>query len=261
MLLHKEEIEERAVGIFLEYYNRAYRTSYSINECEWLDRTPRTRQKPQGPIPDCLCKDTINGTEMVIERTMMIGEQDLKLTQGAEKFLTDVRDRLSCKLPGVFLLHDWEINAIMFADTRDREEKIAQLCQAILTTAPILADGQEVILSQPFPVKLRKEEDYKVKSNCALVWTPLECEGERNKNSFDHQLRQVINEANEKFIGYSDKQTVLIINIWETGLNYDHFKTTLLKEIVMADYSNIMHIYLSEGLSDPRIDHLWSKSQ
>lgn len=260
VLLPKEDREERAIGIFLEYYNQAYGTSYDINECEWLDRSPRIGQKPQGPIPDCLCIDAINGTEMVIERTMLTGEQAFKLTQGAEKLLAEVRDRLSRKLPGVFLLHDWGVNAIRFS-ARNREGKIAQLCQVILATAPMLVEGEEVTLSQPFPVKLRKQEACKVKTNCALVWVPLGGAYDSNKNSLDQQLRHVLNEANKKFTSYADKQTVLLINIWETGLQYEYFKSTLFKGLVMEEYSNIRHIYLSEGQPNPPIYHLWSKPQ
>ena len=127
VLLPKEDREERAIVIFLEYYNQANGTSYDINECEWLDRQPRIGQELQGPIPDCLCVDIVNGTEMVIERTMLTDGQDLKLTQGAGKFLADVRGRLSGKLPGVFLLHDWGVNAIRFT-AKNRERKIVQLC-------------------------------------------------------------------------------------------------------------------------------------
>lgn len=260
MLLPKEDREERAIGIFLEYYNQANGTSYDINECEWLDRPPRIGRELQGPIPDCLCIDAVNGTEMVIERTMLTGGQDLKLTQGAEKFLADVRDRLSCKLPGVFLLHNWEVNVIRFT-AKNRERKISQLCQEILAAAPMLAEGEEVPLSQPFPVKLRKEEACKVKTNCALVWVSTEGAYSPNKNQLDQQLRQVIDGANKKFTSYTDKQTVLLINIWEIGLDYEEFETALFKGVVMEEYPNIGHIYLSEGLPDPPIYHLWSKSQ
>ena len=197
---------------------------------------------------------------MVIERTMLTGVQNLKLSQGAEKFLADVRDRLSCKLPGAFLLHGWGINAIRFT-AENRERKIAQLCQEILAAAPTLSEGEEVPLSQPFPVKLRKEEACKVKTNCALVWVSPEGAYSPNEKQLDHQLRQVLNEANKKFTSYTDKQTVLLINIWETGLDYEEFKTKLFKGVVMKECSNIKHIYLSEGLPDPSIYHMWSKSQ
>ena len=260
VLLPKEDREERAIGIFLEYYNRANGTSYDINECEWLDRQPQIGQEQQGPIPDCLCMDAVNGTEMVIERTMLTGAQDLKLTQGAEKFLADVRGRLSCKLPGVFLLHDWGVNAIRFM-AKNRERKIAQLCQEILAAAPMLVEGEEIPLSQPFPVKLRKEEAHKVKTNCALVWISPEGAYSPNKNQLDPQLRQVINEANKKFTSYADKQTVLLINVRETGLNYEEFQTELFEGVDLEEYSNVKHIYLSEGLPDPPIYHLWSRSK
>lgn len=260
VLLPKKDREERAIGIFLEYYNQIYGTSYDINKCEWLDRSPRIEQKQQGPIPDCLCIDSINGTEMIIERTMMTGGQGLKLTQGAEKLLADVRNRLSCKLPGVFLLHDWGINAIKFT-AKNRERKIARLCEEILVAALMLSEGEEVSLSQPFPVKLRKEEACKMKTNCALVWIPPEGAYEPNGIQPDQQLRQVISEANKKFTSYADKQTVLLINIYETGLDYEGFETELFKGVIMEAYSNIKHIYLSEGQPNLPIYHLWSKPQ
>lgn len=259
VLLPKEEREERAIRRFLEYYNQANGTSYDINECEWLDSQPRIGQEQQEPIPDCLCIDAVSGIELVIERTMLTGEQDLKLTEGAEKFLADVRMQLRCKLPGVFLLHDWEVNAIRFT-AKSRELKIAQLCQEILTAASMLADGEEICLSQPFPVKLRKEEASKVKTNCALVWVSPEGAYYPNKNRLDQQFRQALDEANRKFTSYNNKQTVLLINIWETGLDYQIFKTELFKSVDIGEYSNIKHIYLSEGLPDLPIHHLWSRA-
>ena len=258
MLLPKENREERAVRKFLQYYNQANGTSYEIKE--WLDRPPRIGQELQRPIPDCLCVDAISEAEMVIERTMLTGEQDLKWTQGAEGFLADVRTQLSCKLPGVFFLHDWGVNAIRFT-ARNREQKIAELCQAILKVAPTLAEGEEASLYQPFPVKLRKEEAHKVKTNCALVWVSPEGAYSTNENSLDQQLRQVLNEANRKFTSYIDQQTVLLINIWETGLDYEEFRKELLEEVDLKAYSNIKHIYLSEGLPDPPIYHLWSRGE
>lgn len=257
VLLPKEDREERAIRNFLKCYNQTHGTSYDI--FKWLDRAPRIVQGSHGPIPDCLCIDAVNGTEMVIERTMLTGEQDLGLSQGAEKFLADVRERLSYKLPGVFLLYDWGVNAIRFT-TKNKEMKTTQFCQEILAAAPTLAEGEEVPLFQPFPVKLRKEEAYRVKTNCDLVWLPPRARSP-NENQLDKQLAQVLDEANKKFTRYTDKQTVLLINIWETGLNYKRFEEELFQGVVMEKYPNIKHIYLSEGSSDPPIYHLWSKSQ
>jgi hypothetical protein len=258
VLLPKRDSEERAIRRFLDYYNKSEQKSYTIKE--WLDRTPRTGRSKQEPIPDCLCIDSINGSEMVIERTMLTGEQDLKLTQGAEKFLIDVRTQLKCKLSGVFLLHDWGTNAIKFT-SRDRNRKITQLCQQILTVAPTLADGEEISLSHPFPVKLRKEEAYKVKTDCALIWIPPEGKYTSNRNRLDQQFKRALDEANRKFKNYSEKQTVLLINIWESGLDYEELKTALFEGIDMDGFSNIKHIYLSEGLPNPPIYHLWSSSK
>jgi len=112
---------------------------------------------------------------------------------------------------------------------------------------------------RPFNVKLRKVEAYKVKTNCALDWYPPEG-ASPNKNRLE-QFRRVLNEANRKFTSYSDKQTVLLINIWETGLDYQIFKAALFESVDMGEYSNIEHIYLSEGLPDPPIYHLWSRTQ
>jgi len=259
MLLPKKDSEERAIRRFLEYYNQANGVAYKIKE--WLDRAPCIGQELQGPIPDCLCVDAVSGAEMVIERTMLTGEKDLRLTQGAEKFLADVRTQLNCKLPGVFLLHDWGVNAIRFTTAKNREQKIAELCQVILKVAPTLAKGEEASLYQPFPVKLRKEEAHKVKTDCALVWVSPEGAYSTNKNPLDRQLRQVLDEANKKFTSYTDKQTVLLINIWETGLDYEGFEKELFEVVDSKEYSNIKHIYLSEGLPDPPIYHLWSKGE
>jgi hypothetical protein len=125
----------------------------------------------------------------------------------------------------------------------------------------MLAEGEEVSLFHPFPVKLRKEEASKVKTSCALVWVSPGGAYSINENKLDQQFRQVLNEANRKFASYSDKQTVLLINIWETGLNYQIFKTELFESVDMGEYSNVKHIYLSEGLPDPPIYHLWPRGR
>jgi hypothetical protein len=257
MLLAKRDREEKAIRRFLEYYNQVNKASYEIKE--WLDRVPGTRQGVQTPIPDCLCIDTIDGTKMLIERTMLTGDQDLKLYQGASEFLSDVRAQLGCKLPGVFLLHDWGVNAITFT-TKNRGQKIAELCGMILEVAPTLAEGEEAQLCQPFPVKLRREEARSVMTNCALVWVLPEGAHRVNASQLDRQFSRVLEEANGKFTSYSDEQTVLLVNIWETGVNYEEFGE-LFVGIDMAKYPNIKHIYLSEGLPKPPIHHLWSKPQ
>ena len=256
MFLPKEDREQKAIGRFLEYYNQANKTLYEIKK--WLDRPPRIGQELKGPIPDCLCIDKTSGTELDSERTMLTGEQDLKLTQGAEKFLADVRTKLTCKLPGVFLLHDWGVNVIKFT-AKNRERKIAQLCQEILRVAPMLAEGEEAPLSQPFPVKLRKEEACKVSTNCVLVWVSPGGAYSTNENQLDQQFRKVLNEANKKFRSYTNTQTTLLINIWETALDYEEFETGLFERVDMEEYPNIKDIYLSEGLPDPPIYHLWPK--
>ncbi|MBI4332376.1 MAG: hypothetical protein HY673_13970 [Chloroflexi bacterium] len=258
MIRPKEEREEIAIGRFLEYYNKANGTSYEIEKCEWLDRLPRRGHEGQRPTPDCLCRDGVNGTEMVIERTMLTGEQDLKLTQGAESFLADVRDQLACKLPGVFLLHDWGVNAITYT-TKNRGKKINQLCEAVLAAAPMLPEGEEVQLEIPFPVKLKKEEPHKVKTDCALIPFPPDCS--TDKNQPDQQLVRVLDEGNKKFAAYSGAETVLLANIWETGLTYELFKKECFEKVTMEEYPDIKHIYLSGGSPDPLIYHLWSRSR
>lgn len=257
MLLPKEDREERAIGTFLEYYNRSNRTAYQIKE--WLDRLPRIRKEPKGRVPDCLCVDTVSGSEMVIERIMLTGERDLKSYQEAGKFLADVRERLTCRLPGVFLLHDWGGKGITFTGAKERAAKIAQLCQAILEVAPTLAEGEEAPLSQPFPVKIRREKTSRMNTNCALVWHHPEEKHPTSGNRLDRQFGQVLNEANDKFANYADKETVLLINIWETERDYQMFETELFQGIDMRKHSNIKHIYLSEGWSDLRIYQLWSR--
>lgn len=257
MFLAKKDREEKAIGRFLEYYNQANKMSYEIKE--WLDRPPRIGQELKGPIPDCLCIDKSSGAEMVIECTMFTGEHELKLTQGVEKFLADARTQLTCKLPGVFLLHDWGVNVIRFT-AKNRERKIVQLCQEILRVAPMLTEGEEASLYQPFPVKLRKEEACKVKTRSALVFVSPDGTYSTNENQLDQQFRKVLNEANKKFRSYTNTQTTLLINIWETGLDYEEFETGLFERVGMEEYPNIKHVYLSEGLPDPPIYHLWPKS-
>lgn len=253
-MLPKEKREERAVERFLEHYNQVNGTSYQTPQ--WLDRTPRIGEGQQGPIPDCLCKDPVSGAEMVIERTMLTGKKGLKLMEGANKFLTEVRLRLECKLPGVFFLHDWGVDEIRYK-SNTREEKITQLCQEILGVAPTLAGGEEAQLWQPFPVKLRKEEAWKVLTNCALTYAPL---GEASPIDH-HRLEEVLDEANKKFANYIHMSTVLLMNIWDTGLDYEAFEEELFQSVDMGEYPNIDQIYLSEGLPDPIIYHLWSRSE
>ena len=252
MLLPKNDAEDRAMERFLESYNRTNGAYYKINQ--WLDRPPRS---PQGPSPDCLCIDTHNCSEMVIERTTLADTQVLKLREGAAKFLREARTKLGSRLPGVFLLHDWGVNAIRFT-AKNRRRQIAELCEEILAAAPNLADGEEVPLYDPFPVKLRKEEAWRVKTNSALVWVPPGGERSDSEHEIEQKLRKVLNEANSKFTSYTDKQTVLLMNIWETGRNYEEFQNELFEKIDLREHPNIKHIYLSEGLSDPPIYHLWS---
>lgn len=251
-LLPKKDREERAVQRLLEYYNLTYGTSYEVSE--WLDRSPTVDAKAHGPIPDCLCTDAINGSEMVIERTMLTGGRDLKLSEGAQRFLEDVRERLTCKLPGVFFLYDWGVDAMHFT-TQNREKKIAEFCQEILAAAPKIAEGNEVTISQPFLVKLRKEETERVRTDCGLVWVLPEVP----RSPKVKQLAQILDEANRKFACYSDRQTILLINIWETGLDYRGFEEKLFQQIAMEKYPSIKHIYLSEGSPDPPVYHLWPK--
>ncbi|GEM_PF-5176076 len=254
LMLPKNDREERAISRFLDYYNQTNATSYEIR-C-WLDREPRSKHDPQESIPDCLCVDATNGNEMIIEYTMLTGDHDLRLAEGAEKFLADVRTAVKCQLPGVFLLYDWRVNALRFT-SNNRGEKIAELCREILAVAPGLAEGQEVLLSQPFPVKLRKEEASKVKADSALIWTPLEANS-NSRNPIDQQLLNVLDEGNRKFVRYDYKATILLINIWETGLDYEGLKRIFPREVTLKEYPNIKHIYLSEGLPNPLIYHLYA---
>jgi len=253
-MLSKDKREERAVSRFLEYYNQVHETSYSGTNIDWLDRKPRIGQWQQGPIPDCLCKDPASGTAMVIEYTMLASKEGLKRTEGACKFLAEVRIRLERKLPGVFLLHDWGVDEIKYK-SNTREEKISQLYQEILRVAPTLAEGEEAQLCQPFPVKLRKEEASKVRTNCALIYFLPS----RAPSADCHRLKGILSEADRKFASYSHLLTVLLINIWETGLDYEAFKRELFQSVDMEAYKNIKQVYLSEGLPDPIIYHLWSR--
>jgi hypothetical protein len=58
-------------------------------------------------------------------------------------------------------------------------------------------------------VKLRKEEANKVKTGCTLVF--ISPDGIANGNQLDQQLRHVLDEANKKFMSYTDKKTVILI--------------------------------------------------
>lgn len=253
-MLPKEERENRAVGKFLEYYNQTNDTSYRI--VEWLDRAPRNRLGQQGPIPDCLCGDKNSGKQMVVERTMLTGEQDLELIRGAEQFLGDVSNQLKCKLPGVFRLDDWGVNEIQYTHN-NRQQKINRLCQKISDIAPTLATGEVASLSDPFPVKLIREATDRLVAKSALLYNIPDCACVKDRRQLSKKLQHVLIEANKKFQGYTENPTVLLVNIWETGLDYGYFKAEIFSRVNMGNYPNIMYIYLSEGQADPPIYILW----
>ncbi len=253
-MLPKEEREERAVGKFLDYYNQNNDTSYQI--VEWLDRDSRNRLEQQGPIPDCLCVDNNSGKQIVIERTMLTGEQDLKLIQGAEQFLGDVNTQLKGKLPGVFRLDDWGVNAIIYT-ANNRQKKIDQLCQEILGIAPTLTKGEVVSLSEPFPVKLVREDEERFVANSALLYNIPDCVCAKDRRQLTKNLQHILSEADKKFQNYIKYPTVLLLNIFETGLDYGYFKAEIFSKVNMGNYPNIMYIYLSEGQAEPPIYNLW----
>lgn len=197
---------------------------------------------------------------MAIECTILTGPQDLKLSEGAYEFLVEVRSRLECKLPGVFLLYDWGVDKIEYR-TKTKEALITQLCQEIQRIAPTLAEGEEAQLCQPFPVKLRKEP-WEVTGNCDLLWDPP---GgvfivDPKDTKIREQFEEFLNEANEKFADYTHMPTIFLVNICETGLKYEMFKDNLFQSVDMQKYPNVRHIYLSEGAPDPIIYPLWSYS-
>lgn len=256
-MLPREEREERAVGKFLEYYNQTNNTSYQV--VKWLDRAPHLRSEQPGPIPDCLCRDENSRKQMVIERTMLTGEQDLELAKGAEQFLSDVSTQSKGKLPGVFRLDDWGVNAIHYT-ANNRQQKIDQLCQQILNIAPTLTEGEVVCLSDPFPVKLIKlvrEDADRLVTKSALLYDIPNCLSTNDKQPLVQQFEHVLSEANKKLQSYTEIPTVLLLNIWETGLDYQYFKAEILSRVNMEDYQNITHIYLSEGQPEPLIYNLW----
>jgi len=242
MLLPKGKREERAIANFLKYFNNETGSSYQVKE--WLDRGNQ-----QGPIPDCLCEDSASGANIVIEHTILASTEDLRLSQGTAKFLGEVRCRLNCRLPGVFLLHDWEVDEIEYS-TNERDSKIDQFCQEIMEVTTTLSDGEVAQLHQLFRVKLRKEEAHRVTADCALVYTPLcgnpSLHGEKLINKFE----DILKEANSKFENYTSAPTFLLVSIWETGLDYRGFETELQGRLDMSEYPNVNNIYLSEG--DPR---------
>ena len=259
-MLPREEIEERAVGKFLEYHNQTNNTSYQV--VKWLDRAPHLILEQPGPIPDCFCRDENSRKQMVIERTMLTGEQDLELTKGAEQFLGDVGTQLKGKLPGVFRLDDWGVNAIHYT-TNNRQQKIDQLCQQILDITPTLTKGEVVSLSDPFPVKLIKlvrEDADRLVTKSALLYNIPDCVCAKDRQVLTKQLQDVLSEADKKFQSYTQIPTVLLLNIWETGLDYQYFKAEIFSKVNMKDYPNIMHIYLSEGQPEPPIYNLWSNN-
>ena len=256
-MLPREEREERAIGKFLEYHNQTNNTSYQV--VVWLDRVPHLRLEQPGPTPDCLCRDENSGKQLVIERTMLTGEQDLELTKGAEQFLDDVSTQLKGKLPGVFRLDDWGVNAIRYTGY-NRQQKIDQLCQQILDIAPKLTKGEVVCLSDPFPVKLVKlvrEDADRLVTKSALLYETPECIYTKDRQELTKQLQDVLSEADRKFQGYTQIPTVLLLNIWETGLDYQYFKAEIFSKVNMEDYPNIMRICLSEGQPEPPIYNLW----
>ena len=127
-----------------------------------------------------------------------------------------------------------------------------------MAAAPKMAEGEELILSHPFPVTLRIEEARKVKTHSALVWILPRGSRPRHDIQLVEQLEQVLLEANRKFKHYSDQPTALLINIWETGLEYETLEKELFEVERMIEHPNIGHIYLSEGLPDPLIYRLCS---
>lgn len=257
-MLPREEREERAIGKFLKYHNQTNNTSYRL--VKWLDRVPHHKSEQPGPIPDCLCKDENSGKQLIIERTMLTGEQDLELVKGAEQFLCDVSTQLKDKLPGVFNLDDWGVNAIHYT-ANNRQQKIDQLCQQILDTAPTLTEGEMTCLSDPFPVKLiklAKEDADRLVTKSVLLYTIPACAYAKDRQILSKQLEDVLIGADKKFQRYTKIPTVLLLNIFEIGLDYGYFKAEVFSKVNMGNYPNIMHIYLSEGQADPPIYSLWT---
>ena len=245
MILPKEEREDRAVRKFLEWYNRTKRTSFQA-------------QRPKDKRVDFICKDQMTGAELVIERTMLASQKYLKMNKGAKEFLDEISSRLKCKLPGVFLLHDFGMGGEIKYKGKTKKAMIDSLCQEILRVAPTLAEGEEAQLQlyQAYDVKLKKEEVQKYATNCALVYYLPSV-----APSFDvAEFECVLNEADRKFANYTHMPTILLASIGGTGLDYKELEEELFQSVDMRKYPNIKHIYLSEGSPDPKIYHLWSTS-
>lgn len=247
MMLPAEEREDRAIENFLNYYNQTNGTSYRP-------------ERPKDKRIDFICKDDVTGAEIVIECTTLADPKWLELEDKTRKILAKVEYRLRCKLPGVFLL--WAKEQIKYADNA-KEALITQLCKEIEKTASNLAEGEEAQIDQPFDMTLVKEEARKVRTECALITHPPGGKyplPKRMEQRIRAQFEVALSEANKKFANYTHMSTILLVNIWETVRDYETLKGDMFQSIDMGKYPNIKHIYLSEGLPDPPIYHLWPRS-
>jgi hypothetical protein len=120
-----------------------------------------------------------------------------------------------------------------------------------LDIAPTLTKGEVVSLSNPFPVKLVREDADRLVTKGALLYNIPDCASTNDKQQLSKQFQHVLSEADKKFQSYTEIPTILLLNIWETGLDYQYFKAEIFSKVNMEDYPNIMHIYLSEGQPEP----------
>jgi len=246
MKKRKEQQEKDLINHFLKYYNESTKTQYDLTDKKPDKNNQTTKQ------PDFVCKDAVTGEKIVIEISRLSGSKDWKWDTSASQFLGEVSSRLKGKLPGTFLL--LPVIEIIKFNQKNKKPMMDQLCEKILACAPALAGGEEATLSEPFACRLRK---YKEDGSQLGVETPYQTLGGPSIEEIRCQFEQVLDEANEKFRDYSDQPTILLLGIWEAGVDYDMF-VKLLPIIDMNKYKDVKHVYLYDASPDKWIYHLWS---
>ncbi|MEE8374149.1 MAG: hypothetical protein V3R87_10555, partial [Dehalococcoidia bacterium] len=195
-------------------------------------------------------EDHTTGQKIAVELSRLRGPIDWKYDKTPGKLLEEVRTRLGGKLQGTFLLlagfKKIKVNQKNWKST------VEQLCQQVMTHAPCLAEGQETTLHIPFECTLRK---MKTQGSTLGVEPPFIVHG-FDPDMTRKQLEETIDEANEKFKDYSDLLTIVLLGIWETGVEYDAF-AELLPGIDMNRYKNVEHVYLYDAAPDTWIYRLW----
>ncbi len=188
---------------------------------------------------------------------MLANTKDMERGQLSARFLSEVKERLRGNLQGIFRLYDWDIETISY-NANNRTDQIEQLSQAILNAASTLGNGVAVKLNHPFPVKLMKLESHGISEESELLCTYPASEPSLQGQRLQQQFKKVLEEANRKFERYTSMPTFLLVNIFETQLDYQEFNMDVAECIDMEQYPNIMNIYLSEGAPDPIVQCFWA---